>query len=90
MKRLIENAYGFAQLLDESHWFSLQTSRSPPASTSHEEVDKLIGRHIEESIQIHASVTELFKRSLLRLSGSNISLNVHHGNFADVKMTDRR
>jgi hypothetical protein len=52
-------------------------SRSPPASTRRKELDKLIGRHVQESIQINSSKTELLERSLLWLSCcSDIGLNV--------------
>jgi hypothetical protein len=42
-----------------------------------EELDELIGRHVEESIQIDTSETELLERPLLRNPcRRNISLNV--------------
>ena len=52
-------------------------SRSPSASTRRKELDKLIGRHVQQSIQINSSKTELLERSLLWLSCcSDIGLNV--------------
>lgn len=56
---------------------NFQNFDSPSASTGSEELDELIGGHVEESIQIDSSEAELLERSLLRHSGHrHIGLNV--------------
>lgn len=48
----------------------------PSSSPSREELDELIGFHVEKSIQIHASETKLLERSPLRLPWGYIRIHI--------------
>lgn len=71
--------FRFAQFLDQSHGLPLQTSLEPSASTGSEELDELIGGHVEQSVQIDSPEAELLERPLLRLPRRHVHFHVRHG-----------
>ena len=74
--------FRLAQLLDERHGLPLETPLEPSAGASGEHLDKVVGGHVEEGIEIHAAIAELAERPLLRLrAGGHLRVNVdvRHG-----------
>ena len=66
----------------------------PSTSTGLEELDELIGRHVEKSIQIDSSEAELLERPLLRQSrrrhiGLNVRLKHPHIHRVRKRVTQR-
>ena len=45
--------YCLAELLDQGHGLSSETSLEPSATTSTKDVDELIGGHVKKDIQIN-------------------------------------
>lgn len=70
--------FRLAQLLDQSHRLSLQASLKPSASAGAEELDELVGGHVEERVEVDALEAELLERPLLRLPRRNFYLHVRH------------
>src|SRR5574342_456237 len=73
--------FRFAELLDKGHWLPCQTPTKPSACTGSEELDELIGGHVEQSIQIDTTEAEFLECPLLWLLSSNwnIGFHIRHG-----------
>jgi hypothetical protein len=59
--------------------------RLPPAGTRGEELDEVVGGHVEEGVEVHAAVAVLAERPLLRLAcGRHLPLDI------DVRLRRRK
>jgi len=54
----------------------IQTRYLPSASASREELDELVGGHVEKLVEIDASEAELPERPPLRLPRGHVSIHV--------------
>ena len=63
---------GLAQLFDEGHRPTLQTTREAPAGTGVHQLDKVFVRHVEQVIEVHTAVRKLAEGApALHLSSSS-------------------
>jgi len=73
--------FRLAQLLDERHRFPLQTPLEPSPGARGEELDEVVGGHVEQRIEVDATVAVLAERPLLGSAGGDLRLHidVRHG-----------
>lgn len=63
---------GLAQLFDEGHRPTLQTTREAPAGTGVHQLNKVFVRHVEQVIEVHTAVRKLAEGPLaLQLCGGS-------------------
>lgn len=66
---------GGPELLDEAHGLALQTTLEPTAGTAVDEIDKLLGREVQELLEVDTTVGVLAESTLLlEFSSSSVSL----------------
>lgn len=55
---------GLAELLDQTHGLALEATVEPSASASVDDITELLGREVEELVEVDTAVGELLERSL--------------------------
>jgi len=65
---------GLTELLDETHGLALETALETSAGAGVDEVHQLLGREVQELVEINTAVRELAEGSLLLDLGSLLSV----------------
>lgn len=67
-----------AELLDETHWLTLETTLEPPSNTGVDNLHEVLVAHVEQRVQLHSTVGELSEGSCSLLLSGGLGIVVIH------------